>query len=190
MKALEDKILQEGEILPGEVVKLGSFLNQQIDVELTMEMGREVARLFDGKPITKVLTLEASGIAFAFAIASVLHVPMVFAKKSRTSNTSGEMYSTVIHSYTHNVDNNVTVEKRYLKKEDKVLIADDFLASGNAFFGLLDLVKQSGAEVVGMTAEVEKCFQGGGDKLRAMGYQVESMAVIGNIENGVITFRH
>lgn len=189
MKELEQKILKEGIVLPGEILKVGSFLNQQIDVAFLTEMGAEVARLYKGEKITKVLTIEASGIAFAFAIAEKLGVPMVFAKKRTAGNIGGEVYSAKVHSYTHNQDHDVVISKEYLKTTDSVLIADDFLAVGNALEGLISLVKQSGASLSGCAVAVEKGFQRGGDKLRAAGIRVESLAIIESMSDSSLTFR-
>ncbi len=189
MKELEQKILKEGVVLPGEILKVGSFLNQQIDVAFLQKMGDEVARLYKGQEITKVLTIEASGIAFAFAIAASLGVPMAFAKKHSTANVSGEIYTALVHSYTHNQDNNIVISKEYLAPEDKVLIADDFLAVGGALKGLLSIVEQAKASLVGCAIAIEKGFQGGGDKLRAKGIRVESLAIIESMSDTSLTFR-
>ncbi len=189
MKALEEKILQEGKVLPGEVLKVGSFLNQQIDTDLLTAMGQEGARLFKDAGVTKVLTIEASGIALAVMVGAALHVPAVFAKKSKTINVSGDVYTTVIHSYTHGKDNDVIVPKDYLSETDNVLIVDDFLATGTAVEGLIDLVGQAGAKVAGVISAVEKGFQGGGDALRARGIRVESLAVVESMSDTGLTFR-
>ena len=189
MKELEEKILREGVVLPGEILKVGSFLNQQIDVAFLMHMGDEVARLYKGQEITKVLTIEDSGIAFAFAIAERLGVPMVFAKKHSSSNVSGEVYTARVHSYTHNRDNDIVISKEYLKSEDKILIADDFLAVGGALGGLLSIVDQAEASLVGCAIAIEKGFQGGGDRLRANGIRVESLAIIESMSDTSLTFR-
>ncbi len=189
LKELEEKIIREGTVLPGNVLKVGSFLNQQIDVELLMNMGKEIARLFADSPVTKILTVEASGIAFAVAVGAAMHVPVVFAKKSKSSNVTGPVYSTTVHSYTHGNDNFVTVPQAYLNASDSVLLVDDFLASGCALVGLLDLVKQAGAKAVGAAIEIEKGFQDGGDSLRASGLRVESLAIVESMEDGHIVFR-
>jgi len=188
MKALEERILKDGQILPGEVLKVGSFLNHQIDPAFMMDMGREIARLFENDRITKVLTIETSGIPIAMAAAYYLGVPMVFAKKHSTINISGDMVSTVIHSYTHNTDYNVLVEKRYLSCEDRVLVVDDFLASGRALVGLFELVKLAGATVAGAAVAIEKVFQQGGNELRRAGYKVEALASIESFGDGTVTF--
>lgn len=189
MKALEEKILKEGQVLPGNVLKVGSFLNQQVDAVFLKEMAKETRRLFSDERITKVLTVEASGIAFATAVAMELGVPMVFAKKHPSANVSGEQYSAAVYSYTHKQTYNVAVTKDYLSAADRVLITDDFLAGGNALKGLIDIANQAGAEVVGCCAEIEKGFQGGGDELRAKGYKVESLAIIESMNESEISFR-
>lgn len=189
MKALEEKILKEGVVLPGNILKVGSFLNHQIDADFNMEMGREIASLYAGDGITRVLTIETSGIALALAAASALHVPMVFAKKNRSSNLSGDLYQTVVHSYTHNTDYTVVVERQYLQPGDRVLIVDDFLANGKALIGLRELVEMAGATVAGAAVAIEKGFQGGGDSLRAQGMRVESLAIIESMSDRSLCFR-
>ena len=178
MKALEEKILREGVILPGNVLKVGSFLNQQIDVPFMNEMARFGAALFAGKHITKVMTIEASGIAFGYAVATVLNVPMIFAKKSTTSNQTGTLLTAPVYSYTHGTSYHATVAADYLGKEDSVLLVDDFLANGEALRGLLKLVRDGGAEAAGALIAIEKGFQSGGEALRKEGLQVESLAII------------
>jgi xanthine phosphoribosyltransferase len=190
MKALEEKILKEGTVLAGGVLKVGSFLNQRIDTVLLSQMAEEAQRLFGGEKITKVLTVEASGIAFAAAVAMRLGVPMVFAKKHPSANVTGEQYSFPVYSFTHKRTYEIAVSKAYLNKEDKVLITDDFLAGGNALKGLIEIVKQAGAAVVGCCAHIEKGFQGGGDELRQAGYRVESLAIVDRMDDdGTIAFR-
>lgn len=189
MKALEDKILDEGKILNGGVLKVGGFLNQRIDAEFIMEMGREIARLYKDSGINKILTIESSGIAIAMAAALELKVPFVFAKKNKSANVGDDVYSSRIHSFTHNNTYDAVVSKEYVTKDDKILIVDDFLARGNALKGLIDIVAQSGAELSGIAIAIEKGFQGGGDELREKGYRIESLALIDNMENGTINFR-
>lgn len=189
MKALEEKIVNEGSVLPGHILKVGSFLNQRIDVDFMMQMGKEIAGLFADEKITKVLTIEASGIAFAFAIAAQLGVPMTFAKKHSSANVGKDIYSTVVHSYTHNKDYTIVISKDYLSAEDRILIADDFLACGNALNGLIALSEEAGAEVVGCAIAIEKGFQGGGDKLRARGVRVESLAIVDSMTDSEVAFR-
>lgn len=190
MKELEEKILKEGKVLPGEVLKVGSFLNQQIDTDLLTKMGEEGARLFKDAGVTKVLTIEASGIALAVMVGAALHVPAVFAKKSKTINVSGDVYTTVIHSYTHGKDYDVIVPKDYISANDNILIVDDFLATGMAIEGLMDMVGQAGAKVAGVISAVEKGFQGGGDALRNKGIRVESLAIVESMSDTSLTFRN
>lgn len=189
MKALEEKILKEGQVLPGNILKVGSFLNHQLDVDFLMEMGGEIARLFKNDGVTRILTVETSGIAIAMAAAAVMHVPVVFAKKHKTGNLSGELYTTVVHSYTHGVDYNIVVDTEYINKDDRILIVDDFLANGKALLGLIDIVGQAGATVVGCSCAIEKGFQQGGDKLRAQGIRVESLAIVESMDDTTLTFR-
>lgn len=189
MELMEQKILKEGKILPGNILKVGSFLNQQIDSEFLYQIGQEVARLFKDAGVTKVLTIESSGIAIAASVGIAMGVPMVFAKKHKTSNVDGSVYSTVVHSYTHNTDYTVVVSSDYLLSTDRVLLVDDFLANGKALLGLVDLCKQAGSTVVGASSAIEKGYQGGGDALRALGYRVESLAVIESMSEDGITFR-
>ena len=189
MKALENKILTEGRVLPGDILNVGSFLNQQMDVDFLMEMGREIAGLFAESGVTRIVTIESSGIAIAVAAGAAMHVPVVFAKKHRSGNVSGEVYRTVIHSYTHGVDYGVVLAKDYLGKDDRVLLVDDFLANGMALEGLIDMVEQAGAELAGVAIAVEKGFQHGGDRLREKGVRVESLAIIDSMENGKLKFR-
>ena len=189
MKALENKILTEGRVLPGDILNVGSFLNQQMDVDFLMEMGREIAGLFAKSGVTRIVTIESSGIAIAVAAGAAMHVTVVFAKKHRSGNVSGEVYRTVIHSYTHGVDYGVVLAKDYLGKDDRVLLVDDFLANGMALEGLIDMVEQAGAELAGAAIAVEKGFQHGGDRLREKGVRVESLAIIDSMENGKLKFR-
>lgn len=189
MRTMEEKILKEGSVLPGGILKVGSFLNQQVDTAFLKEMGEEIARLFAHSNVTKILTIESSGIAIAAAAGIEMGVPMLFAKKHKSSNVDGEVYSAIVHSFTKNTDYNVVISRDYISSADRVLLVDDFLAAGNAFFGLLELCRQAGAEVVGFSAAIEKGFQGGGDKLRAMGYKVESLAVIDSMTDSEIVFR-
>ena len=190
MHLMEEKILSEGVVLPGGVLKVGSFLNQQVDTVFLREMGREIARLYAANGVTRVLTIEASGITIAAAAAMELGVPMVFAKKHRTSNVDGSVYSTTVHSFTHNMDYDIVVSRDYLPAGERVLLVDDFLANGAALRGLIELVKSAGATVVGAAIAIEKCFQGGGNALRAEGVRVESLAMIQSMENGRIEFAH
>ena len=191
MNFLEERILKEGTIKPGDVVKVDSFLNHQIDVVLLDEIAREFIRRFAGQTITKVLTIETSGIAIACAVARILGVPVVFAKKSKSINLDGESYVAEVVSYTHKKTNQVIVSKRYLSEDDHVLIVDDFLANGCALQGLISIVDAAGAEVVGCGIVIEKGFQEGGHRIRNLGFKLESLAIIEstNAETGEIIFR-
>ena len=189
MLSLEQKILCEGTVLEGNVLKVGSFLNQQLDVDFLVEMGKEIYRIYKSDNVTKLLTVESSGIAVAVAAGTVMHLPVVFAKKNKTSNVSGEIYSSMVHSYTHNTDYKIVVSKDYISADDRVVIIDDFLANGKALEGLIDIVNQAGATLVGCTCAIEKGFQGGGDALREQGIRVESLAVIDEMSTEGITFR-
>lgn len=191
VELLEERIRRDGVVKAGGVLKVDAFLNHQMDIELFSQMAEEWKRLFAGKPINKILTIEASGIGIAIIAGLHFGVPVVFAKKSRSSNISDDVYHTVIHSYTHNNDNNVIVSREYLSPEDHLLIIDDFLANGCAMEGLIDLAHQAGATVEGLGIAVEKGFQKGGDKLRQEGYRVESLAIIESMDaaTGEIVFR-
>ncbi len=189
MKRLEEKILAEGKILPGPVLKVSSFLNHQMDPDLMMALGAEIAQRFQGDSVTKILTIESSGIAISIAAGAHMHIPVLFAKKHRTSNVSGVLYQTLVHSYTHGTDYTVVVEREFLKPEDRVLIVDDFLANGAAVEGLCDLICQAGATAVGAAIAIEKGFQEGGKKLREAGMRVESLAIVDQMDENGIRFR-
>ena len=189
MKRMEEMILKEGKILPGGVLKVGSFLNQQVDIQLMREIGDEVARLYKDSGATKILTIESSGIPIAISAGFAMNLPVVYAKKNKSSNVSGDVYSTPVKSFTHGNTNNVVVTKEYLSFDDKVLIVDDFLAHGSALTGLIDIVNQAGATLVGCVAAIEKGFQMGGDRLREQGYRIESLAIIDEMTDDGITFR-
>lgn len=189
MKAMEEKILAEGKVLPGGILKVGSFLNQQIDTVFLKKMAQEIARLYDGCGVNKILTIESSGIAIATAVGLEMGLPVVFAKKHKSSNVDGSTYTSVVHSYTHNTDYTIVVSSDYLKAGDKVLMVDDFLANGKALIGLTELIAQADAELVGAAIAVEKGFQGGGDSLRKQGIRVESMAIVETMTDDTITFR-
>ena len=189
MKKMEEKILKEGTILPGGVLKVGSFLNQQIDTPFMKEIGEEIARMYEGEEITRILTIESSGIPIAVSAGFAMNLPVVYAKKNKTSNISGDCYSTMVHSFTHGNNNNVIVGKEYIKSDDKILLIDDFLAHGSALAGLIDIVEQAGAAVVGCVAAIEKGFQMGGDSLRKKGYRVESLAIVEEMTDTEIYFR-
>lgn len=189
MEKMKQKILSEGKVLPGGILKVGSFLNQQIESTFLREMGEEIARLYEGCGVTKILTIESSGIAIAASAGMAMGVPMVFAKKHKSSNVDGDVYTSVVHSYTHNTDYTIVVSSDYLCAEDHVLLVDDFLANGKALVGLTELVKQAGAALVGAAIAVEKGFQGGGDGLRAKGVRVESLAILDSMSDDGIVFR-
>ena len=187
MKALEDKIVREGAVLPGDVLKVGSFLNQQLDVPFILEMGQEIARLFRDERIDRILTIEASGIAIAFAAATAIGAPVVVAKKSQANNQSGAMLSVQITSYTHSNTYFATVGAEYLPAGSRVLIVDDFLARGNALEGLCEMLKAAGCTPVGAAIAIEKAYQGGGDALREGGLRIESLAKVASmsVEEGI-----
>ncbi len=189
IRALEQRILTEGQVLPGEVLKVGSFLNQQIDTKLLKDMGDEIAGLFSQSKVTKVLTIESSGIALAYAAAVSLGVPMVFAKKHKSSNLAGNILTSKVFSYTHQQTYDIMVSGDYIKSGDNILIVDDFLAMGNALNGLIDIVGQGGAKLAGCAIAIEKGFQGGGDALRAKGIRVESLAIIEKMTDDSLEFR-
>ena len=189
MKALEEKILREGRVLPGNILKVGSFLNQQLDSDFLTEIGAEIARLYSDCGVTKLLTVEASGIAIALAAGMQMHLPVVFAKKYRTSNVSGDTYSTTVHSYTHGNDYEMVVARDYLSSADTLLLVDDFLAVGAALEGLLEIARQAGAKVAGAAVAIEKGFQPGGQRLRQTGIRVESLAIVESMSDDSLTFR-
>ena len=191
MKLLEERIRKDGVVKPGQVLKVDSFINHQMDIELFDEMGKEFKRLFADKKINKILTIEASGIGIACIVAQHFHVPVVFAKKAKSINLDGEMYTTKIESFTHKKVYDVIVSKKFLSEEDHILMIDDFLANGCAVAGLVDLVRSAGATVEGVGIAVEKGFQKGGQLLREKGLQVESLAIVESMdhETGEIIFR-
>ena len=178
MKLLEERIRRDGQILEGNILKVGSFLNHQMDVELFREMGKELVRLYAGCGVNKILTIEASGIGIACIAALEFGCNAVFAKKYKTSNITDDVYTARVMSYTHGTEYNIIVDKHYLGKDDLVLLIDDFLANGEALAGLVHLVQQAGGTVVGAGIAIEKAFQPGGDKIRGMGIRVESLARI------------
>ena len=188
MKLLEERILSDGKVLPGGILKVDNFLNHQIDTALLREMAREFHRLFGGEGVNKILTIEASGIAIAAVTGLVFGCPMVFAKKSKTKNISGEVWSAEVESFTHGNTSTVVVAKDYLGADDRVLIVDDFLATGAALVGLRSLCEQAGATVVGAGIAIEKVFQGGGDALRAQGLRIESLARIAEMSDDGLRF--
>ena len=189
MELLKEKIIKSGKVFPGNILKVDGFLNHQVDTALLSKMGKEIKRLFGGEKITKILTIESSGIAIAAFAAYEMQIPFVFAKKSQTKNISAEVYTSKVMSYTHGKVYDIIVSSEYLSKEDKILIVDDFLANGKALIGLIDLCKQAGAEVVGCAIAIEKSFQGGGDELRKKGVKVFSLAVIDEMTPEGIKFR-
>lgn len=191
MNFLKEKILEDGRINPGNVLKVDNFLNHQIDIDIMRQIAYEFKRRFKGKEVNKVLTIEASGIAIATMLADLYDVPVVFAKKSQTVNSTDDKYVAQAYSFTHKKMNNVFVSRPYLSSTDKVLIVDDFLADGEAASALIDIVRQAGGSVVGIGIAIEKGQQKGGQKLRDAGFQVESIAIIDdmNYDTQKITFR-
>ena len=189
MLALKQRILSDGKVLPGGVVKVDSFLNHQLDPALIVDIGREFAGLFREEGITRILTLEASGIPIAFMAGLELGVPVVFAKKGKAKTQNAGVYSAVVRSFTKGVEYDITVSKAFLEKSDRILIIDDFLATGEAARGLVNMIGQAGATLVGIGIVIEKVFQGGGAMLREQGIRLESLAMIENItEDGHIVF--
>lgn len=189
MKLLEDRILKDGHIGTDNVLKVDSFLNHQIDVSFVCELGKEFYRLFKDENITKILTIEASGIGIACLAAQYFGVPVVFAKKTKTINIYSDTYNATVHSYTHKKDYDIVVSKEFLSKEDNVLIIDDFLAKGSALTALLMLIEKAGAKTAGAGIVIEKAYQGGGNLVRDMGIRVESLAKIKSIsKKGGIVF--
>lgn len=188
MKKLEERISRDGIVEDGAILKVDSFLNHQMDVGLFAEMGKEWARLFAGENVNKILTIEASGIGIACMAAQEFGVPVVFAKKSRTKNIAGDVYKVEVASFTHGGVSDVIVSKRFLLPTDRLLLIDDFLANGAALEGLIELAKQAGATVVGAGIAVEKAFQPGGERIRAKGVRVESLAKIKAMDKGQIEF--
>lgn len=190
MKLLKERIRKDGTVKPGNVLKVDMFLNHQIDVGLLNEMGKEFHRLFGDREITKILTIEASGIAIASIAAQYFNVPVVFAKKAQSINLDGDSYTTKIQSFTHKKVYDVIVSKKYISPDDKVLIIDDFLANGCALLGLLELVQSAGATVQGIGIAIEKGFQTGGKQIRDMGIDLQSLAIVESMdaETGEIVF--
>ena len=191
MNFLEERILKDGIVKEGNVLKVDSFLNHQMDIELFDQMGAEFKKRFEGKPINKILTIEASGIGIACVVAQHFHVPVVFAKKSKSINLEGEMYVAQVESFTHQCQNNVIVAQKFLNPEDHVLIIDDFLANGCALQGLIQIVQSAGATVEGIGIAIEKGFQSGGRIIRNLGFQLESLAIVESMdaETGNVVFR-
>ena len=192
MQLLKDRIRKDGKIKEGNVLKVDSFLNHQMDVNLFQEIGKEFKRRFEGEEITKILTIEASGIGIACDAAEVFDVPVVFAKKTQTKNIAGDVYTTKVESFTHGRVYDIIVSREFLGKGDKVLLIDDFLANGKALEGLAELVKKSGAELVGAGVVIEKGFQVGGDIIRSKGIHLESLAIVESMDEktGEVVFRN
>ena len=192
MQLLKDRIRKDGKIKEGNVLKVDSFLNHQMDVKLFQEIGKEFKRRFEGEEITKILTIEASGIGIACVAAEVFDVPVVFAKKTQTKNIAGDVYTTKVESFTHGRVYDIIVSREFLGKGDKVLLIDDFLANGKALEGLAELVKKSGAELVGAGVVIEKGFQVGRDIIRSKGIHLESLAIVESMDEktGEVVFRN
>lgn len=191
MNFLEERIVKDGVVKEGNVLKVDSFLNHQMDIKLFEEIGKEFKRRFAGEEINKILTIEASGIGIACVVAQSFDVPVVFAKKTKTKNIAGDVYTSKVESYTHGRVYDIIVSKEFLGKGDRVLLIDDFLANGKALEGLADLVKMSGAELVGAGVVIEKGFQVGGDVIRSKGIHLESLAIVDSMDEktGTIVFR-
>ena len=191
MNFLEERIMKDGVVKEGNILKVDSFLNHQMDVKLFRQMGEEFKRRFAGKNINKIITIEASGIGIACIVAECFDVPVVFAKKSQSVNIDGDVYSAEVESFTHKCKNQVLISKKFVGPEDHVLIIDDFLANGCALQGLISIVNQAGGTVEGIGIAVEKGFQQGGQIIRNLGYQLESIAIVDgmNAADGSITFR-
>ena len=191
MQLLKDRIRKDGKIKAGNVLKVDSFLNHQMDIKLFAEIGKEFKRRFADSEVTKILTIEASGIGIACIVAQYFDVPVVFATKTQTKNIAGEVYTTKVESYTHGRVYDIIVAKEFLGPQDKVLLIDDFLANGKALEGLVSIVRESGATLVGAGIVIEKGFQVGGDLLRSQGIRVESLAIVESMEEetGTIVFR-
>lgn len=191
MNFLEERIIRDGVVKEGNVLKVDSFLNHQMDIALLDEIGKEFHRRFSDKPITKVLTIEASGIAIAYAAARYFNVPVLFAKKSKSVNIDGDTYVADVESFTHKCKNKIIVSKKYLQSGDRVLIIDDFLANGCALQGLISITQTAGASVEGIGIVIEKGFQNGGRIIRNLGYRLESLAIVESMdaESGTVVFR-
>ena len=189
MELLKKRILSDGVVKPGNILKVDSFLNHQMDIALINEIGKEFRRIFSDSPVTKILTIEASGIGIACITAQYFNVPVVFAKKAQSINLDGDMYTTQVQSFTHKKVYDVILAKRFLSPEDHVLLIDDFLANGCALMGLIDIVKESGASLTGAGIVIEKGFQTGGQQIRDMGVRVESLAIIDSMSESGLTFR-
>ncbi|WP_455663171.1 xanthine phosphoribosyltransferase [Pradoshia sp.] len=189
MEKLKEKIMTEGQVLSDDVLKVDTFLNHQLDPVLMSEIGKEFAKRFAGMGITKIVTIESSGIAPSVMAGLELHVPVLFARKKKSLTLQDDLYTASVYSFTKQEDNQICIGRKFLSKKEKVLIIDDFLAKGQAALGLIDLVKQSGAEIIGIGIVIEKSFQDGGKALRKKGYRVESLARIESLEDGRVTFK-
>ena len=190
MKLLEDRIIKDGQVFPGNILKVDSFLNHQIDVGLLCEMGKEIKRLYENEGVNKILTIEASGIAIACIAANYFECPVLFAKKTKTKNIANSVYKTKVRSFTHGTEYDVIVSKDFIGENDKVLIVDDFLAEGNALLGLIDLCNQAGAQIAGCAIAVEKGFQPGRERVENLGVRVESLAIVERMEDDKVIFRN
>ena len=189
MNFLEERIIKDGQVREGNVLKVDSFLNHQLDVALLDQIGQTLFEKYKDKKITRILTIEASGIAIACMAGQYFHVPVVFAKKAKSKNIDGDVFTSRVHSYTYDKDYDITLSKKYLGPDDKVLIIDDFMATGKAMHGLLDICGQAGAEVAGIGIAIEKGFQHGGDELREQGYDVTSLAIVDSMDDCKLVFR-
>ena len=189
MKLLEDRIIRDGQVFPGNILKVDSFLNHKIDVALLNKMGEEIKRLYADCGVNKILTIEASGIGIACITAQFFDCPVLFAKKTKTKNIAADVYKTVVPSFTHGVDYEVIVSKNFLDANDRVLIIDDFIAEGNALLGLIDLCNQAGAKIAGCAIAIEKGFQPGRKKVEALGIRVESLAIVQEMKDDAVIFR-
>ena len=190
MQLLKDRIIKDGKVFPGNILKVDSFLNHQMDIELLEEIGKEFHRIYSGVGVTKILTIEASGIGIACFVEQCFGVPLLFAKKSKTKNIAADVYTSRVESYTHGTVYDIIVSKEFLHSDDTVLIIDDFLAKGQALNGLIDIAQKAGATVAGAGIVIEKGFQDGGKLIRDKGVRVESLAIIDSMDDsGKITFR-
>lgn len=190
MKLLEDRIIKDGKILEGDIIKVDSFLNHQLDIKFLNTLAEDVAKYFKNKNINKILTIEASGIAFATVISENMnYIPVVFSKKKKTLNIGDSLWQSHVKSYITKKDYMISVSKEFIGKDDNLLIVDDFLAEGNALRGLIDISKKAGANIEGISVAVEKGYQGGGDYVRKLGYDLYSLAIIDSIENGKFSFK-
>ena len=189
MKLLEERILRDGQVFPGNILKVDSFLNHQIDVGLLSQMGKEIKRLYEDAGVNKILTIEASGIAIASITAQYFDCPVLFAKKTKTINIADTVYKTQVRSFTHCTQYDVILSKNFLSEKDNVLIVDDFLAEGNALLGLIDLCNQAGAKIAGCAIAIEKGFQPGREKVEAKGIRVESLAIVQEMKDVAVIFK-